>query len=89
MCAVPRGLIAAGAAAAAALLVAMPAAIAHHEDKPVADKLEFVEAADGIKPFGLEALEPAAAGIFVEIPEAYAWSLADKDEKEPLTQPID
>ena len=87
MRAVPSGLIAAGAAMA--FFMAMPAAVADEEDKPVVDKLEFVEAADGIKPFGLEDLEPAAAGIFVEIPEAYAWSLADKDEKEPLTQPIE
>ena len=84
---VPRSLVAAGAAVA--FFAAMPAAQADEGDKPVVDKLEFVEAADGIKPFGLEDLEPPAAGIFVEIPEAYAWSLADKDEKEPLTQPIE
>ena len=81
---------AAGWAVVLALSVAMAPAVADvHDDKPVADKLEFIEAADGIKPFGLEDLEPSASGLMIELPEAYAWSLISKDEKEPLAEPME
>ena len=78
-----------GGAAVLALSVAAVPVIADEDVKPVADKLDFVEAADGIKPFGVEDLEPSAGGLMVELPEAYAWSLISKDDKEPLTQPFE
>lgn len=88
-----RWMTATGGAALLVLSAAAAPAIADDEVKPVADKLEFVEAADGIKPFGEQ--DPAVAvaeaevdGITIEVPDGgYAWSLPSKGEKDVLVEP--
>lgn len=83
--------VAAGATLLAVSAAAVPAG-ADEDVKPVTDKLEFVEAADGIKPFGVDDPGMAIAGaqidsLTVEIPDGYAWRLPDKGEKFVLEEP--
>ena len=80
-------LAASGGAAVLALSVAAAPALADHHDKPVVDKLEFVVAADGIKPFGAEDPALAVALGAVEAPGIAAWSLVEKDEKDEFAEP--